>query len=117
MRLASAAGTLILGKSANVVAVAGNITIGDGTGTDTLQTNAAGQISSTSALTFTAGGKQYVAFQGGLGQPAATNGPNDAKIDAPPIMFVFAVDGKAPMPKPVVAPPKPLPAAAPEQRQ
>ena len=68
-------------------------------------------------ITYESGGKQYVAFQGGLGQPAATNGPNDAKIDAPPIMFVFAVDGKAPMPKPVVAPPKPLPAAAPEQRQ
>ncbi len=68
-------------------------------------------------ITYESSGKQYVAFQGGLGQPANVNGPNDAKIDAPPIMYVFALDGKAPMPKPVVAPAKPLPPAAPELQQ
>jgi quinohemoprotein ethanol dehydrogenase len=50
-------------------------------------------------------GKQYVAFQGGLGRPATTVGPNDAKIENPPMMFVFALDGKAEMPKPAPPPP------------
>ncbi len=49
-------GTLNLSKSANIVAVAGNITIGDGSGTDTLRTTATNQIAATSALTFTSGG-------------------------------------------------------------
>jgi predicted RNA-binding Zn-ribbon protein involved in translation (DUF1610 family) len=49
-------------------------------------------------ITYEADGKQYVAFQGGLGRPAATVGPNDAKIDNPPMMFVFALDGKAELP-------------------
>ena len=71
-------------------------------------------------ITYEADGKQYVAFQGGLGRPAATVGPNDAKIDNPPMMFVFALDGKAEMPTPAPPPapnanaPKPLPAVAPE---
>ena len=56
-------------------------------------------------ITYEADGKQYVAFQGGLGRPAQTVGPNDAKIDNPPIMFVFALDGKAEMPKAAPAPP------------
>jgi hypothetical protein len=64
-----------------------------------------------------------VAFQGGLGRPATTVGPNDAKIDNPPMMFVFALDGKAEMP--TAAPPpaqnnnnRPPPAAvAPELQQ
>ena len=67
-------------------------------------------------ITYEVDGKQYVAFQGGLGRPATTVGPNDEKIDSPPIMFVFALDGKAEMPKPAVAAPKPLP-AAPELQQ
>jgi outer membrane protein assembly factor BamB len=58
-------------------------------------------------ITYEVDGKQYVAFQGGLGRPAITVGPNDAKIDNPPMMFVFALDGKAEMPKaaPPPAPP------------
>ena len=65
-------------------------------------------------------GKQYVAFQGGLGRPATTVGPNDAKIDNPPMMFVFALDGKAELPKPAPPPApnnkpnRPHPEAAPE---
>lgn len=51
-------------------------------------------------ITYEVDGTQYVAFQGGLGRPAQTVGPNDAKIDSPPMMFVFALDGKAEMPKP-----------------
>jgi hypothetical protein len=60
-------------------------------------------------------GKQYVAFQGGLGRPATVEGPNDAKVDNPPIMFAFALDGTAELPAP--APPvsnKPAPPPAPE---
>jgi hypothetical protein len=43
-------------------------------------------------------------------------GPNDEKVDNPPIMFVFALDGTAEPPK--AAPPPPPnnpPEAAPEQ--
>jgi len=73
-------------------------------------------------ITYEVDGKQYVAFQGGLGRPATTVGPNDAKIDNPPMMFVFALDGKAEMPKPAPPPaPRnnnaPQPPAAPEVQQ
>jgi len=77
-------------------------------------------------ITYEADGKQYVAFQGGLGRPATTVGPNDAKVDNPPMMFVFALDGKAELPKaaPPPAPPAqaakpqpPVPGAAPELQQ
>jgi hypothetical protein len=52
-------------------------------------------------------------------------GANDAKIDNPPMMFVFALDGKAELPKPAPPPPpnnnnRPppaAPAAAPELQQ
>jgi quinohemoprotein ethanol dehydrogenase len=50
-------------------------------------------------ITYEGDGKQYVAFQGGLGRPATTVGPNDEKIENPPMMFVFELDGKAEMPK------------------
>jgi quinohemoprotein ethanol dehydrogenase len=63
-------------------------------------------------ITYEVEGKQYVAFQGGLGRPATTVGPNDAKIDNPPMLFVFALDGKAEMPKPAPPPaPRQQPAA------
>jgi quinohemoprotein ethanol dehydrogenase len=67
-------------------------------------------------ITYEVDGKQCVAFQGGLGRPAATVGPNDAKIDNPPMMFVFALDGKAELPAPAPVPPpnNPPPAPAPE---
>ena len=58
-------------------------------------------------ITYEVEGKQYVAFQGGLGQPATTTGSNEAKVDNPPIMFVFALDGTAELPK--AAPPPPPP--------
>ncbi len=48
--------------------------------------------------------KQYVAFMGGAGRPATVVGPNDAKVDNPPVLFVFALDGKAELPKPAPAP-------------
>jgi quinohemoprotein ethanol dehydrogenase len=68
-------------------------------------------------ITYESGGKQYVAFIGGLGRAANVVGPNDAKIDNPPMLFVFAIDGKAEMPKPAPPPDnrRPPAAAAPEQ--
>ncbi len=56
-------------------------------------------------ITYEVDGKQYVAFQGGLGRLATIVGANDEKVDNPPIMFVFALDGTAEMPK--AAPPPP----------
>jgi quinohemoprotein ethanol dehydrogenase len=55
-------------------------------------------------ITYESNGKQYIAFVGGLGRPANVNGPNDAKVDNPPMMFVFTIDGKAEMPKAAPAP-------------
>lgn len=71
-------------------------------------------------ITYEADGKQYVAFMGGLGQPANVNGPNNAKVEFPPMLFVFELDGKAEFPKPAPAPtPRggrgPAPGPAPEQ--
>jgi quinohemoprotein ethanol dehydrogenase len=66
-------------------------------------------------ITYAVDGKQYVAFQGGMGRPAATVGPNDEKIEYPPMMFVFALDGKAELPKTApVEPRRQEPAPAPE---
>ncbi len=64
-------------------------------------------------VTYAVDGQQYVAFQGGLGRAATTDGPNEAKVDNPPIMFVFALDGTAELPKPAPPPPpnRPQPVA------
>ena len=58
-------------------------------------------------ITYEVDGKQYVAFVGGLGRSVMTAGPTDAKIDTPPMLFVFELDGKAPMPV-AAAPPPPF---------
>ena len=50
------AGILALSKTAGVNALAGNLTIGDGTGTDTVKLTAANQIPDTSNVTFFTGG-------------------------------------------------------------
>ncbi|HEX4133780.1 MAG TPA: PQQ-dependent dehydrogenase, methanol/ethanol family [Bryobacteraceae bacterium] len=70
-------------------------------------------------ITYEVDGKQYVAFQGGMGRPASTEGPNDAKVDYPPLMFVFALDGAAELPKAAPVLPRnnnnrPAPPTAPE---
>jgi len=49
-------------------------------------------------ITYEVDGKQYVAFQGGMGRPAQSVGANNAKVDYPPMLFVFEVDGKGEMP-------------------
>ena len=49
------------------------------------------------------------------GRPAASVGPNDAKIDDPPMLFVFELEGKAALPKPAPVPENRR-QVAPEQR-
>ena len=44
-----------------------------------------------------------LAREHGLGPLGSTQGPNDAIVDNPPIMFAFALDGTAQLPTP--APP------------
>jgi quinohemoprotein ethanol dehydrogenase len=56
-------------------------------------------------ITYEIDGKQYVALMGGLGGPGIAPGPTNAKVDSPPLLFVFALDGKAPMPAPAAPPP------------
>jgi quinohemoprotein ethanol dehydrogenase len=56
-------------------------------------------------ITYEIDGKQYVALIGGLGRSAMINEPNDAKVEHPPLLFVFELDGKAPMPSPAAPPP------------
>jgi quinohemoprotein ethanol dehydrogenase len=55
-------------------------------------------------ITYEIDGKQYVAFMGGLGRAAAIVAPNDAKVDNPPLLFVFELDGKADLPAAVAVP-------------
>ena len=65
-------------------------------------------------ITYSVNGKQYVALMAGTGRQATTVGPNDAKVDNPPLLLVFEVDGKATLPKPVPsAAPAGPPTAAP----
>jgi quinohemoprotein ethanol dehydrogenase len=54
-------------------------------------------------ITYEIDGKQYVAFMGGAGRGAGVMGPVDAKVDNPPLLFVFALDGKAALPAAVAA--------------
>jgi quinohemoprotein ethanol dehydrogenase len=56
-------------------------------------------------ITYQVDGKQYVALTGGLGRPAQTVAATDVKIDTPPLLFVFELDGKTPMPTPAAPPP------------
>jgi quinohemoprotein ethanol dehydrogenase len=62
-------------------------------------------------ITYEADGKQYVAFGGGLGRAANVQGPNNAKVDNAPMMFVFTLDGTAELPPP--PPPTAAPATGP----
>jgi quinohemoprotein ethanol dehydrogenase len=62
-------------------------------------------------ITYELDGKQYVALMGGTGRPQTAFGPNNDKVDFPPLLYVFELDGKAAMPAaapaPVVPPPPP----------
>jgi quinohemoprotein ethanol dehydrogenase len=78
-----------------------------------IQTNRTGM---TPPITYLVDGKQYVAFMGGAGRPPQVVGPTDAKVDNPPMLFVFEVGGTAALPPPAVAaaPPPAAPKPAPE---
>jgi len=71
-------------------------------------------------ITYMIDGKQFVAFLAGAGRTALTAGPTDAKVDNPPMLFVFEVGGTAALPPapvggrgPSGAAPPPAPPAAP----
>jgi quinohemoprotein ethanol dehydrogenase len=66
-------------------------------------------------ITYQAGGKQYVAFMGGLGRAATVVGATNDPVDFPPMLFVFELDGKQEFPKPAPTPAPRAPAPAPEQ--
>ena len=51
-------------------------------------------------ITYEVDGKQYVALVGGTGRAANIVGATDAKVDFPPLLYVFELDGQAPMPAP-----------------
>ena len=65
-------------------------------------------------ITYEVGGRQYIAFLGGLGRPANVVGPNNDKVDNPPMLFIFELDGKAEMPKAAPVPLRGQPPPAPE---
>ena len=65
-------------------------------------------------ITYMVDGKQYVAFMAGTGRPPQTVGPTDAKIDNPPMLFVFEVGGTGALPPPPAGgPPRSAPALPP----
>jgi len=68
-------------------------------------------------ITYEIDGRQYVAFGGGIVRAATVVGPTDGKTDNPPVLFVFALGGKARMPEKIdtTAPPA-AEGPAPEQR-
>jgi PQQ-dependent dehydrogenase (methanol/ethanol family) len=63
-------------------------------------------------ITYEVDGKQYVALMGGLGRSPFGAGAADAKVEHPPLLFVFELDGKTPMPE-AAAPPPPFGAPPP----
>jgi quinohemoprotein ethanol dehydrogenase len=68
-------------------------------------------------ITYELDGKQYVAFGGGLGRAASVVGPNDAKVENAPMLFVFALGGNAKLPEKPLTPETPPPTGpAPEQQ-
>jgi quinohemoprotein ethanol dehydrogenase len=66
-------------------------------------------------ITYEAGGKQYVAFMGGLGRAATVAGATNDRVEFPPMLFVFELDGKQEFPKAAPVPTPRTPAPAPEQ--
>ncbi len=70
-----------------------------------IQTNRTGM---SPPITYMVDGKQYVAFMEGAGRPPQVVGPTDAKVDNPPMLFVFEVGGTAVLPPPAGAAPQPV---------
>jgi quinohemoprotein ethanol dehydrogenase len=57
-------------------------------------------------ITYMVDGKQYVALMAGMGRRPAPSDRTDAKVDNPPLLYVFELDGKAALPV-MTAPPAP----------
>lgn len=74
-------GTLALQKTAGVNAIAAALTIGDGTGTDTVKLVNANQIADSVTVTFTAGGTPTLNLNGNSEAVNAINGSAGAVID------------------------------------
>jgi quinohemoprotein ethanol dehydrogenase len=66
-------------------------------------------------ITYEVNGTQYVAFGGGLGRANSVVGPTNDRVENAPMMFVFALDGKAALPAPPPPAAEPATQAAPEQ--
>jgi len=49
-------------------------------------------------ITYLVDGKQYIAMMAGSGRKPTLGGPTDAKVDNAPLLYVFELDGKAPLP-------------------
>jgi quinohemoprotein ethanol dehydrogenase len=57
-------------------------------------------------ITYLVDGKQYIAMMAGSGRRPTFGGPPDTKVDNPPLLYVFELDGKAPLPV-MTTPPMP----------
>ena len=66
-------------------------------------------------ITYEAGGRQYVAFMGGLGRAATVVGATNDTVEFPPMLFVFELDAKQELPNAAPAPTPRQAAPAPEQ--
>ena len=64
-------------------------------------------------ITYLLDGKQYVALVAGTGRRPTISGPTDAKVDNPPLLYVFELDGKAELPSMTMPP---VPAGPPHER-
>jgi autotransporter-associated beta strand protein len=103
------AGTLLLQKTAGVAALAGPVTIGDGTGSDVLRLGANNQIADIALITFTSGGPGnsakldldgWVETVGGISTSVADQAPviQDTETGAPtgpnsPAVLTIAASG------------------------
>ncbi len=59
---------------------------------------ALGRFAAGPPITFLLDGKQHIAVMAGSGRKATLSGPTDAQVDDPPLLYVFALDSKAPLP-------------------
>ncbi len=59
---------------------------------------AIGRLAPGPPITYLVDGKQYIAMMAGSGRKPTTSGVTDAKVDNPPLLYVFELDGKAPLP-------------------
>ena len=70
---------------------------------------ALGRVGAGPPVTFQVDGKQYLAVMAGNGRRPMPGGPTNAKVDNPPLLYGFVLDGKAALPvmASTAAPPAP----------